>query len=205
MRRVNLTEVVRGGAAGLKREIGLARKIHVVGTSGSGKTAFASRLAGRLNIAHAELDSLFWGPNWSGTPDNEFRRKVGAVVQGPEWVIDGNYTRVRDLIWPRAEVVIWLDYRLCVILFRVTRRTLWRIFTREMLWHGNRESVRASLLSKESIILWSLRTYRRRKREYAGLAQQAGNDHLRVLRLRTVRQARELLENPTRYLGAVEP
>ncbi len=200
-----MTGIGRGGAAGLKREIGPARKIHVVGTSRSGKTTFASRLAGRLNIAHAELDSLFRGPDGSETPDVEFRRKVGAVVQGAEWVIDGNYTRVRDLIWPRAEMVIWLDDRLGVILSRVLWRTLWRSLTREMLWHGNRESVRASLLSKDSIILWSLRTYRRRKREYAGLAQQAGNEHLRVVRIRTVRQARELLENPTRNLGAMEP
>lgn len=188
----------------MERRVGLARRIHVVGTSGSGKTTFAKRLAKQMEISHVELDSLFWGPGWSETPDDEFRREVRAVVGGSQWVIDGNYSRVRDLIWRRAEMVIWLDYRLCVIVFRVVRRTLRRSLTREELWNGNRESLKTSLFSRESIVLWSLRTYRRRKREYAGMAKQPENEHLRVLRMRTVRQARKLLEDPTRYLRVVK-
>ena len=203
MWRVTLTEATHG-VASLERTTGFPRRIHVVGTSGSGKTTFAGQLAERLSIPHTELDSLFWGPSWAETPDAEFRPKVRSVVQGSEWVIDGNYSRIRDLVWPRAEMVIWLDYRLGVILFRVIRRTLRRGLRREELWNGNRESLRTSLLSRDSIILWSLRTYRRRKREYSGMGQLPGNEHLCVLRIRTVRQARKLLENPTRCLGAVE-
>lgn len=177
----------------------LPRRIHVVGTSGTGKTTFAARLAESLSLPHVELDSLFWGPNWSEAPEDVFRQKVDAVTQKPAWVIDGNYSRVRGLVWQRADTIIWLDYRLSVTLPRVFRRTLRRGLTREALWQGNRESLRRSFLSKESIILWSLRTYRRRKRDYPRLLGLPEHRHLHTLRIRSPREARQVLASPRIY------
>ncbi len=149
-----------------------------------------------------ELDALFWGPGWSETPDEVFRQKVEMATQGEAWVVDGNYSRVRDLVWPRADWVVWLDYRLYVVLYRVVRRTLHRSLTRERLWNGNRERLRTSLFSRESIILWAVRTYRRRKREYSALVARPEDFQLHVLHVRSTRQARQLLENPHRFLGS---
>ncbi len=184
-----------------KRSACQACKIHVVGTSGSGKTTFAASLAGRLGIPYVEMDALFWGPGWSKTPDDVFRQKVESATQGAAWVIDGNYSRVRDLVWRRADVVIWLDYRLAVTVFRVVRRTVRRSLTHEELWHGNRERFRTSFLSRESIVLWTLRTYWRRKRDYTELAQRSEDFQLHVVRLRSTCQARQLLRNPHGLLG----
>ena len=80
-------------------------------------------------------------------------------------MVEGNYRAVRDLVWPRADCIVWLNYSLALILKRLLRRTARRIVTREPCCNGNRESLRMAL-SKDSIILWALQTYHRKRREY---------------------------------------
>lgn len=135
-------------------------RICVVGTSGSGKSTTAAQIAHEMKINHIELDALHWGPNWSETPINEFRQLVTKSLSGSFWVVDGNYGKVRDIVWPRAETVIWLDYSLPLIMWQLIRRTIQRVARREELWAGNRESLTLAFLSKDSILLWALNTYR---------------------------------------------
>jgi adenylate kinase family enzyme len=128
------------------------RRIAVVGTTGSGKTSLARLIARRLSIPHIELDALHWEPNWTEAGTAVLRARVGAVTAGAAWVADGNYAKIRDLIWPRADTLVWLDYSLPVILWRLTRRTLRRLLTGEELWNTNREVVR--LRSPAATRLW---------------------------------------------------
>ena len=114
------------------------RRINVCGTSGSGKSTLARRLSAALDCPYIELDALHHRPNWQVAPDDEFRRDLTKAIAGDSWVIDGNYKKGRDLMWPRADTVVWLDYPLPVILARLTRRNLIRGLTRQELWHGNR-------------------------------------------------------------------
>jgi adenylate kinase family enzyme len=161
------------------------QRIAVVGTSGSGKTTLAGRVAQRLGIAHVELDSLYWGPDWTPTPRDLFRERVARALSGETWTTDGNYGSARDIIWQRADTIVWLDYSLPVVMGRVTRRTIRRSLLREELWSGNREGLRKALLSRDSIVWWALTSYRRRKREYPLLLSQPEYAHLRVVRLTT--------------------
>lgn len=105
------------------------------------------------------------------------------------WVIEGNYSAVRDVLWPRATAVVWLNYALPVVLFRGLRRTLKRGVTREPLWHGNRESLRRSFLSRESILVWILTTHARRSREFSRLRRDNVYPQLRWIELRHPRDA----------------
>ena len=41
------------------------KRISVVGSSGSGKTTVARRIAEALDAPHVELDELHWGPDWA--------------------------------------------------------------------------------------------------------------------------------------------
>ncbi|HBY99094.1 MAG: hypothetical protein M5U01_42110 [Ardenticatenaceae bacterium] len=166
-----------------------ARRIVVIGTTGSGKTTLARQLARRLGLPHVELDALNWGPNWSAAPVDVLRERTAQALSGDAWVIDGNYSRVRDIVWGRADTVVWLDYPLPVIMARLVRRTLRRITTREELWGGNRESWRVQLLSRDSLFLWALQTYRRRRREYPELLARPEYAHLQIVRLRSPREA----------------
>ncbi len=170
------------------------QRIAVVGTSGSGKTTLAHRLAQRLGVAHVELDSLHWGPDWTPTPRDPFREQVAQALSGEAWTTDGNYSAVRDIIWARADTVLWLDYSLPVVMRRVIWRTIRRTVSREELWSGNRERFRASFLARDSIILWALTSYRRRKREYPVLFDRPEYAHLRVVQLRSPRATEEWLE-----------
>jgi adenylate kinase family enzyme len=112
-------------------------RIAIVGTTGSGKTTLARQLSGQLGIPHLELDAIRHGPNWEETPDENFRKCLSQALSGRSWVVDGNYGIVRDLVWPRATTLVWLDYPLRVIMWQLFWRTLRRCVTREELWNGN--------------------------------------------------------------------
>lgn len=165
--------------------IDLGRRAVIVGTTGSGKTTLARQLAQRLGVPHVELDALNWGPNWTPASIDVFRQRTAQALSADAWVVDGNYSRVREIIWSRAETVVWLDYALPVVLWRLARRTLRRIITREVLWGGNRETWRSQFLSRESLLLWALQTYGRRRREYPELLSRTEYAHLQVVRLRS--------------------
>lgn len=143
----------------------LGKRIVVVGANGSGKTTFAKKLSGNLNITHYELDNIFWKPDWQESENGEFRAKVEKVISADSWIIDGNYARNQDLTLFRAETVIWLDYPLYKIIYRVTKRSLIRSFTKEPLWHNNTESYR-KMFSKDSIILFAIQSYPGKSKRY---------------------------------------
>jgi len=160
------------------------QRIAVVGTSGSGKTTLAHQLSGRLGLVHVELDALHWDPGWAPTPAEVFRQRAAAALRGDTWVVDGNHPEVRDQIWRRADTIVWLDYGLALIMWRLTLRTFRRVATREVLWNGNRErDLSAHFFSRDSIFLWALRTYELRRREYPVLLTSPAYAHLYTVRL----------------------
>jgi adenylate kinase family enzyme len=172
-------------------------RIVVIGTTSSGKSTLAQRLAERLDMELIELDALYWEPNWQEARPEVFRARVEKATQAKRWVLAGNYQIVRGLVWPKAEAVIWLDYSLWRIFWQLTRRTLARWWTQELLWGTNRESLRThfKLWSKESLFHWLFKTYWRRKREYPILLSQPEYQHLKLIRFTHPRQTEEWISN----------
>lgn len=169
------------------------QRIVVIGTTGSGKSTLAAQLARRLDVACIDLDALHWGPNWQGAPTEIFRERVAQAVSAERWVIAGNYSKVRDLIWTRADTLIWLDYPFPLVFWRLFRRTLTRIVTQEELWGGNRESWRGTFLSRDSLLVWALKTHWKYRMSITLALQQPEYTHLRLLRLRSPRETARLL------------
>lgn len=171
------------------------RRVHVVGTSGAGKTTYARALAAACGLPHRELDEVFWGPQWT-RKDPDVARAIlrdfldGDGAQG--WVVDGNWTESAAGLLDDAELLVWLDYSRPVVMSRVIRRTVSRVVTRQELWHGNREDWRCVFHRNpaDNVVLWAWHSYRpNRERNLARMA--AGEPP--AVRLRTPRAARRWL------------
>src|SRR5262245_40756111 len=134
----------------------LGPRIVIVGTSGSGKTTLARRVAERLDIPHVELDALRHGPNWAPAPWDVFRARFEAATSGPAWVVDGNYSAIRDAVWSKANTLVWLQYPFHIVFWRLWWRTIRRGISRQELWNGNRESLSTAFFSRDSILLWAI-------------------------------------------------
>lgn len=179
-------------------------RINVVGTSCSGKTRLARKLARRLELPHVELDALFWGPDWTPVPDDRFRERVADAASRERWVMDGGYSPIRDLIWSRADTIVWLDYPMPTVLGRWARRTMSRVRSGEEFWPGtgNRESLRHAF-GRDSLLVWILTTHRRRRTTMT--AQLAAYSELAHVRLRSPAATERWLRGVQRahHLGEV--
>lgn len=170
-------------------------RVVVLGMSGAGKSSLARELATKLAVPHVELDALFWGPNWKPKPAATFRELTHAAVTAPGWVVDGNYSSVRDIVWPRATIAVWLNFPLRVVLWRVFWRTMRRLLGREALWHGNRESFRRTFLSRDSILWWVITAHGRRRREFSLLRDSAQFQNLKWVEIRWPAQVKGFPRN----------
>ncbi len=171
------------------------RRFVIVGNTGSGKSTLAKGLARRLRLRHIELDALNWGPDWTPNPTDEFRSSVSAALAvDNRWVVDGNYSSVRDLVWPGSEVLVWLDYPFLTLFRQLFGRTARRVFRGTELWSGNQERLLTQLFTRESIFWWLMSTHRRHRREYAELIGSGAVEHLQVVRLKSPAETRRWLE-----------
>lgn len=170
------------------------RHIRVVGTSGSGKSRLADRLATGLGLGRVELDAIHHRADWQPAPTEEFRAELATALAAYEgshggWVVDGNYPgEVGDLL-DGADVCLWLDFPRLVVMTRLVRRTLGRLVTRRELWNGNRESWR-NLCSRDpdlNILLWAWTTHDQRHEQYQAEATATW------VQLRTPREAEQWL------------
>lgn len=187
----------------------IVRRVSVVGTSGSGKSTLARELAEILGVPHLELDAVHHQPGWAPLPTDEFRRIIAARAAAGGWVIDGNYGRVRDLVWARADTVVWLDLPKRTVMRQVVWRTLRRVALRRELWNGNRERWRNFLTwnPEQSVISWAWHKHASDHAKYAAAAASPASAHLRFIRLASRRDIARFLDDARSEAGvaAVRP
>lgn len=173
-------------------------RVVVVGSSGSGKTTVARRLAESLHLRHLEMDTVFHRDGWANQAHDDFLPILEQFTQAEQWVVDGNYTShgVRDVVWPRADTFVWLDLPRRTTMSRVVHRTLRRVFTREELWGGVKEPF-SNIYSRDrykNIIVWTWTRHAHTREKFETAMTDGSWDHAAVIRLQSPSEVKRFLE-----------
>jgi adenylate kinase family enzyme len=100
------------------------KKVLVIGSGGAGKSTFARRLGGILDIEVIHLDSLYWSRGWVEMPKAEWKKVVERIITGGSWIIDGNYSGTLALRYEACDAVVFLDIARVTCLWRVIKRAV---------------------------------------------------------------------------------
>ena len=172
------------------------QRIVVVGATGSGKTTLARRSAERLGYPHVRSWTRFVrGLAGNQTPTDVLRARVSGRRCGETWIADGDPGTVRDIIWSQADTMVWLDYPLPVVMWRLAQRVLKHTVIREAACNGNGERLTGPSASRVSVFWWLLRSYGRWRKEYAVRCAAPKYAHLALVRLRSPRAAHDWLSS----------
>ncbi len=171
------------------------KRILVIGTSGAGKSTLAQRLADRLGLPFFASDGFYWEPSWKIASPEHVHQQVMQVVGREAWVLDGNFDDQRELVWQRAEGIVWLDYSLLTIFTRVATRNLRWMLTRQLVWSGNR----MSLSRAASGVRHAVKSHARKRQDYPHwLAEVAG---IAIWRFRSSAEAEAWFQNIDPQVG----
>lgn len=98
------------------------KRIMIIGCPGSGKSTFARGLAEKTGLPLYYLDMMYWNPDRTTKPKDEFRAALRETVALPEWIIDGNYGSTLELRMEACDTVIFLDFPVEVCIAGVEER-----------------------------------------------------------------------------------
>jgi hypothetical protein len=172
------------------------QRVSIIGSTGSGKTILAGELADRLSLPHHELDRLRLDEKGSPLPKPRFHQTVADIAAQEAWLIDGHYRDTRHLIWARAEVVVWLNYPLHVVVRRLGTRYIRK---HSPLKDSPAQRSAAAHVRSSQPASWSQRLSRlvrtmRERREYGQVLRSPEYHGLRIVELTSTRMARRWLQ-----------
>lgn len=168
-------------------------RVCVIGVSGSGKTTFATRLAGEAGLRQVELDLINWRPGWVSRYESDrvgFVRDVEAAITGDDWVVAGGYSTVRPRLFARAEHVVWIDIPKWLNLQQVLVRSFWRALSRRPQLNGNVETF-GRWRDRSHPVQLVLRGHGAKRAKIEAELAEPKNSHLTVLRCRSRRELRQ--------------
>ena len=173
------------------------QRVYIMGTSGSGKSTLGRALSRKLNCDFIEIDAIYHQADWQSLPLDEFRSTVQERCAADRWVVDGNYSAVRDLVLARADTIICLDYQRALVMGRLVRRTWLRWWRQEELWNGNRERMRSwfSRDPEENLLLWAWTTHARRHEQVCEIQSRPDLAHTQRFHFTDPSQTQAWLES----------
>jgi adenylate kinase family enzyme len=88
------------------------RRVVIFGNSGSGKSTLAKKYTARYELPHLDLDTLAWNDTNppSRKPLEDSARQIARFIEkNNEWVVEGCYSDLLNLISNRATELIFLN------------------------------------------------------------------------------------------------
>ena len=170
----------------------LPDRVLVYGVTGSGKSTAALAIGARTGHPVTLADELTWLPGWVMVEQSVQREVFGEIVAGERWLVDTAYGAWLDLVLPRVELVVGLDYPRWLSLARLVRRTVSRAVTKQPMCNGNVETWRKAF-ARDSIIVWHFQSFARKRARMRAWA--ASPDGPEVLLFRRPRDLEAWLES----------
>ncbi|MFF2852940.1 adenylate kinase [Streptomyces sp. NPDC058001] len=162
------------------------RKIALFGPPATGKTTLARWLSVQLGHPHTDLDDILFTPD-GALPLDEFRRQAGEITRRDEWIVEGNFSKLSDVVWHRADVLVWLDFPLPLIVYRIVRRSLRQLAGRDDSAQARRLTWSTAFFSRRSLLRTAIRKYRTNRPRYARQVSETADLGVQVVRLRSPR------------------
>lgn len=86
------------------------QRVLLYGVTGSGKSSAALRVAAGTGLPLTLVDELTWLPGWVPVEVSRQRALITEIVAGDRWVLDSAYSHWLDLVLPRVDLIVGLDY-----------------------------------------------------------------------------------------------
>ena len=86
------------------------KKIIVIGCPGAGKSTFARALSATTGIPLFYLDMIWHKADKTNISREEFDQRLGGIMTGESWIIDGNYQRTMEWRIKECDTVFLLDF-----------------------------------------------------------------------------------------------
>ena len=98
------------------------KRVAVIGCPGGGKSTFSRALRDATGLPLYHLDALYWRPDRTTLPREEFYPLMQEIIAREEWIIDGNYQSILEWRVASCDLVVFLDFPAEVCLSGVRAR-----------------------------------------------------------------------------------
>ena len=102
----------------------IGKRIMVIGSPGSGKSTFSTKLAKITGLKLIHLDKEFWNNGWIETAREDWVKKQKCLISGDKWIVDGNYGGTMDIRLEKADTVICFELSKAVCLLSYFKRVI---------------------------------------------------------------------------------
>lgn len=167
------------------------KRVVVMGASGAGKSTFSEELAAAVGASHIDRDR-FWSDSVP-MESPEYGAAIEKAISVDTWVFDGMPYYVEDLVFPRVDTVVCLDYPKRVVMSRVIRRSLKQSLLRQQVGVHSPQPFK-DWRKAEHPVRWAWSTYLERREQMGDWANRPEVRHAKWILLKSPQQASRWLE-----------
>lgn len=103
----------------------IPKRIHIIGSVGSGKTTLAKMLSAQLHIPCYELDNVVWERFKTGDirrTDETRDEYLNKIINSNNWITEGVHHKWVSPCFQNADVILFLDTRMSTRRLRIIKR-----------------------------------------------------------------------------------